>query len=102
MRSISQKTMIGWTEGVKLKSVSLVKANFFDEHTFKKDCVKNRSVDRPVDIKFRSIDGTCNNLNKPWVGSSLTTFKRLMPAQYENKQYTPIGELSQYQSGASN
>ena len=56
-----------------------------------------RNIDCSSDVcfhaKYRSTDGSCNNLNRPWVGSSLTTFKRLLPAQYENKYYTPVGEL---------
>ena len=41
--------------------------------------------------QYRSIDGTCNNFHKPLQGASLTTFKRLMPARYEDGFHTPIG-----------
>lgn len=33
---------------------------------------------------FRTIDGTCNNLQKPLLGSSGTAFKRLVPPVYED------------------
>ena len=33
---------------------------------------------------FRTIDGTCNNLLKPLIGSSGTAFKRLVPHVYED------------------
>lgn len=33
---------------------------------------------------FRTIDGTCNNLLKPLLGSSGTAFKRLVPPVYED------------------
>ncbi len=33
---------------------------------------------------FRTIDGTCNNLKKPLLGSSGTAFKRLVPPVYED------------------
>ncbi len=42
--------------------------------------------------KFRSIDGTCNNWQKPLQGASLTAFRRILAPQYENGFNTPIGE----------
>ena len=42
--------------------------------------------------KFRAIDGSCNNFQNPLWGSSLTSFKRLLPAEYENHFNTPIGK----------
>ena len=33
---------------------------------------------------FRTIDGTCNNLENPLLGASGTAFTRLIPAQYED------------------
>ena len=41
--------------------------------------------------RFRSVDGTCNNLQTPLQGASLTAFRRIKPAQYENGFSTPIG-----------
>ena len=33
---------------------------------------------------FRTLDGSCNNLNKPALGSSFTPFRRILPAHYED------------------
>ncbi|KAG7177543.1 Peroxidasin-like 6, partial [Homarus americanus] len=41
--------------------------------------------------KYRTIDGTCNNLRKPLWGSSLTGFRRILSPIYENGFNTPIG-----------
>lgn len=46
--------------------------------------------ERPINCNFptvnifRTIDGTCNNLLKPLLGSSGTAFKRLVPPVYED------------------
>jgi len=55
--------------------------------------VVNCSVTMCFHAKYRSIDGTCNNLNKPMWGASLTPFRRNLLAQYENGFSTPIGTL---------
>ena len=39
------------------------------------------------DAKYRTIDGTCNNLHVPSWGSAGTLFKRYLPAHYENGNY---------------
>ncbi|XP_017777040.1 PREDICTED: peroxidasin [Nicrophorus vespilloides] len=41
--------------------------------------------------KYRSIDGTCNNLQNPTWGASLTGFRRILKPIYENGFSTPIG-----------
>lgn len=41
--------------------------------------------------KYRSIDGTCNNLQNTNWGASLTGFRRLLNPIYENGFSTPIG-----------
>ncbi|KAK7077517.1 hypothetical protein SK128_025715 [Halocaridina rubra] len=41
--------------------------------------------------KYRSIDGTCNNLRNPLWGASLTGFRRLLSPIYENGFNTPVG-----------
>jgi peroxidase len=41
--------------------------------------------------KYRTLDGTCNNLQNPTWGSSVTGFKRLLPPIYENGFNTPVG-----------
>ena len=42
--------------------------------------------------KYRSLDGTCNNLHRPMLGSSLTKFTRWLPAVYENNFNLPVGD----------
>ena len=39
---------------------------------------------RPTFQRFRTIDGTCNNLENPFLGAADTAFTRLIPAQYED------------------
>ena len=40
---------------------------------------------------YRSTDGTCNNVDYPLRGASNTAFRRLLPAEYEDGIYVPIG-----------
>ncbi|CAB3405504.1 unnamed protein product [Caenorhabditis bovis] len=41
--------------------------------------------------KFRSIDGTCNNLARPAEGAALTAFARLLPPAYDDGFNTLVG-----------
>jgi len=43
--------------------------------------------------KYRTIDGTCNNLQNPLWGSSHTQFRRILRPIYENGFNTPIGKI---------
>ncbi|XP_017485563.1 PREDICTED: peroxidasin, partial [Rhagoletis zephyria] len=58
-------------------------------------CVEHREMPNCTDMcyhsKYRSIDGTCNNLKNPWWGASLTAFRRIVQPIYENGFSTPIG-----------
>lgn len=38
--------------------------------------------------KYRTIDGSCNNLNQPTWGQSIRPLARLLPPQYEAGIYT--------------
>ena len=38
----------------------------------------------PSKLEFRTIDGTCNNLENITLGASETSFRRLIPGQYED------------------
>ena len=49
----------------------------------------------PTINQFRTIDGTCNNLQRPLVGASNTAFRRLLPSQYEDGISVPIGHEQQ-------
>ena len=49
----------------------------------------------PTVNKFRTIDGTCNNLLQPLIGASNTEFRRVLPAQYEDGISVPVGHDQQ-------
>ena len=59
------------------------------------NCAAHRRVEQCSDMcynhKYRTFDGTCNNLQHPMWGASLTPFKRLLPPRYENGFNTPVG-----------
>ena len=56
-----------------------------------------REIDCASDIcfhrQYRTIDGTCNNIQKPLRGASFTTFRRLIAPRYENGYFTPVGNM---------
>lgn len=39
--------------------------------------------------KFHQIDGSCNNMIKPWLGKSETPYKRLLPPEYQDTISSP-------------
>ena len=39
--------------------------------------------------KFRSIDGSCNNLQRPWLGKAETPYKRYLPPAYQDGLESP-------------
>ena len=45
--------------------------------------------------KFRTIDGTCNNVLRPLQGASNTEFRRILPSQYEDGISVPVGHNQQ-------
>ena len=47
----------------------------------------------PKNAKFRTINGTCNNIENPLFGSAPNTFNRLVPARYFDAEglNDPIG-----------
>ncbi|XP_029163989.1 peroxidasin homolog [Nylanderia fulva] len=55
-------------------------------HRHRQNCT-NRCFHR----KYRTIDGSCNNLRHPTWGSSHTGFRRVLQPIYENGFSTPIG-----------
>ncbi|XP_065323101.1 peroxidasin homolog pxn-1-like [Gordionus sp. m RMFG-2023] len=54
---------------------------------FKNICLMRMSYH----VKYRTIDGTCNNLYEPSKGAALMPFRRLLPHKYENGLNTPLG-----------
>uniref|UniRef100_V9GWR0 Peroxidasin n=1 Tax=Lumbricus terrestris TaxID=6398 RepID=V9GWR0_LUMTE len=57
-------------------------------------CREHRRVAKCEDMcfhhKYRTLDGTCNNLRNPMMGSSLSTLLRLKPPRYENSFNLPV------------
>ena len=47
----------------------------------------------PTVNQFRTVDGSCNNLQKPLLGASGTAFSRLTPPSYEDGISSPRGFL---------
>ena len=47
----------------------------------------------PFNARFRTIDGTCNNLKNPLLGAADTPLSRLIPAQYEDGISTLRGDI---------
>ncbi|XP_032290596.1 peroxidasin [Drosophila virilis] len=58
-------------------------------------CMEHREMPNCTDMcfhsRYRSIEGTCNNLMHPTWGASLTAFRRLAPPIYENGFSMPVG-----------
>ena len=55
----------------------------------------------PTVNQFRTIDGTCNNLENPLFGASGTNFRRLIPGQYEDGISSLRGQLQQSERAAA-
>ena len=49
----------------------------------------------PTINKYRTIDGTCNNLRRPLLGASDTAFRRVLSAVYEDGVSKPVGSQQQ-------
>jgi len=58
-------------------------------------CQEHRQIvkcdDMCYHLRYRTLDGTCNNLRQPMLGSSFSTLLRLQPARYENNFNLPLG-----------
>ncbi|KAM8709189.1 hypothetical protein ACLKA7_016061 [Drosophila subpalustris] len=58
-------------------------------------CMEHREMPNCTDMcfhsRYRSIEGTCNNLMHPTWGASLTAFRRLAAPIYENGFSMPVG-----------
>jgi peroxidase len=47
-------------------------------------CTPQPQITCPFDKPYRNVDGTCNNLLRPYLGSAETPYSRLLPALYED------------------
>ena len=60
-------------------------------------CVRSASTvdcsDSCFHKKYRTLDGTCNNLHNPSWGSSSSPFLRLLDPIYENGFNVPVGTV---------
>ena len=54
-------------------------------------CIEPPVPPQSCSADYRSTDGTCNNVDNPQWGASNTAFRRLLPSEYEDEIYVPIG-----------
>ncbi|XP_033874603.3 peroxidasin-like isoform X1 [Acipenser ruthenus] len=83
------------TNGTAFRYNDLVSPRFLDMIANLSGCTAHRRINNCSDIcfhqKFRSHDGTCNNLQHPMWGASLTAFERLLKSVYDNGFNLPRG-----------
>uniref|UniRef100_H3CS91 Peroxidasin n=1 Tax=Tetraodon nigroviridis TaxID=99883 RepID=H3CS91_TETNG len=83
------------TNGTAFRYNDLVSPHFLDVIANLSGCTAHRRFNNCSDIcfhqKYRSHDGTCNNLQHPMWGASLTAFDRLLKSVYDNGFNLPRG-----------
>ncbi|MGH0149173.1 UNVERIFIED_CONTAM: hypothetical protein FKN15_062838, partial [Acipenser sinensis] len=83
------------TNGTAFRYNDLVSPRFLDMIANLSGCTAHRRINNCSDIcfhqKYRSHDGTCNNLQHPMWGASLTAFERLLKSVYDNGFNLPRG-----------
>ncbi|XP_022102574.1 peroxidasin homolog isoform X3 [Acanthaster planci] len=81
--------------GVEYSYDDLVSRPFLNLIANLSGCTTHSKIVNCSDIcfhrKYRTHDGTCNNLQNPEWGASLTPFRRLLKPIYENGFNTPVG-----------
>ncbi|XP_071807106.1 peroxidasin homolog isoform X2 [Asterias amurensis] len=81
--------------GVEFTYNDLVSPRFLNLIANLSGCTTHSKIVNCSDIcyhrKYRTHDGTCNNLQNPEWGASLTPFRRLLKPIYENGFNTPVG-----------
>lgn len=70
-------------------SLHCLKEHQVPKEEIERACHRHRSSGRPDcsrqrNSKFRTLDGTCNNMQHPFWGSALQPFRRILPAEYED------------------
>ncbi|XP_035767871.1 peroxidasin homolog [Neolamprologus brichardi] len=93
---VNQGLMVD-TNGTAFRYNDLVSPRFLDMIANLSGCTAHRRINNCSDIcfhqKYRSHDGTCNNLQHPMWGASLTAFERLLKSVYDNGFNLPRGRL---------
>lgn len=83
----ADKTPFNYTEELPIEYLDLISSlSGCTSHRLFPNC-----SDMCFNKKYRTIDGTCNNLANPTWGSSLTGFRRLLPPIYEDEFTQPVG-----------
>ncbi|CAG9800209.1 unnamed protein product [Chironomus riparius] len=81
----------------------LLSSEYLDLLAQLSDCTAHRVTPNCTDIcyhnKYRTIDGTCNNFENSLWGTSLSAFRRLLPARYENGLNAPVGSTNAMYNG---
>ncbi|MBN3304761.1 PXDN protein, partial [Amia calva] len=81
--------------GIEFRYNDLVSPHYLDLIANLSGCTAHRRFPNCSDIcfhqKYRTHDGTCNNLQHPMWGSSLTAFERILKPVYENGFSLPRG-----------
>ncbi|XP_064444419.1 probable oxidoreductase PXDNL isoform X5 [Mirounga angustirostris] len=90
-------------EGREFRYNDLVSPHYLSLIANISGCTAHRQVPNCSDMcfhqKYRAQDGTCNNLQHPMWGASLTAFERILKPAYENGFNLPRGVSRQALSG---
>uniref|UniRef100_A0A3P8UDY7 Peroxidasin n=1 Tax=Cynoglossus semilaevis TaxID=244447 RepID=A0A3P8UDY7_CYNSE len=99
---VNQGLMVD-TNGTAFRYNDLVSPHFLDVIANLSGCTAHRRFNNCSDIcfhqKYRSHDGTCNNLQHPMWGASLTAFERLLKSVYDNGFNLPRGTTERLHNG---
>uniref|UniRef100_A0A665TXX2 Ig-like domain-containing protein n=1 Tax=Echeneis naucrates TaxID=173247 RepID=A0A665TXX2_ECHNA len=99
---VNQGLMVD-TNGTAFRYNDLVSPRFLDVIANLSGCTAHRRFNNCSDIcfhqKYRSHDGTCNNMQHPMWGASLTAFERLLKSVYDNGFNLPRGATEQLHNG---
>ncbi|CAM4650438.1 unnamed protein product [Leuciscus chuanchicus] len=101
-RHVNQGLMVD-TNGTAYRYNDLVSPRFLDMIANLSGCTAHRRINNCSDIcfhqKYRTHDGTCNNLQHPMWGASLTAFERLLKSVYDNGFNLPRGTTERWHNG---
>ncbi|KAK3563805.1 hypothetical protein QTP86_034530, partial [Hemibagrus guttatus] len=101
-RHVNEGLMVD-TNGTAFRYNDLVSPRFLDMIANLSGCTAHRRINNCSEIcfhqKYRSHDGTCNNLQHPMWGASLTAFERLLKSVYDNGFNLPRGATERHLNG---